>query len=91
MVRISDFQVKDIVNLADGKRLGNLHDLEVDINTGRVLSLIISGSGKWPSLFQREDEIIIPWSKIKKIGKDIIFVDNEVRPLRTIEDEVRQE
>ena len=87
-VRISDLQAKDIVNMNDGKKMGNLHDLEIDMATGKILGLVISAGGKWPSLFQREDEITVPWSRIEKIGTDIIFVDHRNLPLRTIQDEV---
>ncbi|MFS0782388.1 YlmC/YmxH family sporulation protein [Bacillus sp. 1P06AnD] len=75
MGKISEFQVKDIINLADGKRLGNLQDLVINTHTGQIEALIVAANGKWLNLFHREDEVIIPWKKIKKIGKDIIFVD----------------
>lgn len=75
MMKISEFQIKDIVNLSDGKKLGVLQDLEINLKTGQIEAIIISSSGKRMSFFQREDEIVIPWRKIKKIGEDIIFVD----------------
>ena len=87
-VRISDLQAKDIVNMNDGKKMGNLHDLEIDMKTGKILGLVIAAGGRWPSLFQREDEITVPWNRIEKIGTDIIFVDYRNMPLRTIYDEV---
>ena len=87
-VRISDLQAKDIVNMNDGKKMGNLHDLEIDMKTGKILGLVIAAGGRWPSLFQREDEITVPWNRIEKIGTDIIFVDHRNMPLRTIYDEV---
>ncbi len=91
MVKISDFQMKDIVNLADGKKMGSLHDLDIDTETGQIIALIVSGSGRWPALFQRESEIVIPWTKIKKIGADIIFVDfSERMPLKTIQEEAAE-
>ncbi|PLT34290.1 YlmC/YmxH family sporulation protein [Bacillus sp. V5-8f] len=75
MVKISEFQVKDIVNIADGKKLGNLSDLDINITTGVIEAIIVSGSGKLMGLFGREEDIIIPWRKIKKIGADVILVD----------------
>ena len=75
MERISDFQLKDIINLSDGKKLGTLQDLDIDLVTGQINAIIVTPNGKWMTFFQREEEIIIPWRKIKKIGKDIIFVE----------------
>ncbi|WP_050614699.1 PRC-barrel domain-containing protein [Bacillus testis] len=75
MGKISEIQLKDIINLLDGKRLGTLQDLVIDTQTGQIEALIVATNGKWLNLFHRDDEVIIPWRKIKKIGKDIIFVD----------------
>ncbi|WP_019242391.1 MULTISPECIES: YlmC/YmxH family sporulation protein [Bacillus] len=75
MERISEFQLKDIINLSDGKKLGTLQDLDIDLVTGQINAIIVTPNGKWMTFFQREEEIIIPWRKIKKIGKDIIFVE----------------
>ncbi|MEH6940535.1 YlmC/YmxH family sporulation protein [Bacillus sp. JJ722] len=75
MMKISQFQTKDIVNLSDGKKLGILHDLEIHLPTGQINALIVTNHGRWINMFQREEEIIIPWNKIKKIGEDLILVD----------------
>ena len=31
MIKISEFQVKDIVNTLDGKRLGNVGDIDINL------------------------------------------------------------
>ena len=31
MVRISEFQIKDVVNVADGKKLGNISDIDINL------------------------------------------------------------
>ncbi|RFU63359.1 YlmC/YmxH family sporulation protein [Peribacillus glennii] len=78
MVKISEFQVKDIVNIADGKKLGNLSDLDINIATGAIEAIIVSGGGKLMGFFGREEDIIIPWRKIRKIGADVILVDHNI-------------
>ncbi|WP_419883765.1 YlmC/YmxH family sporulation protein [Peribacillus sp. B-H-3] len=75
MVRISDFQIKDIVNISDGKKLGNMSDLEINVDTGAIEAIIVSNAGKLMGLFGKEQDLIIPWRKIKKIGADVILVD----------------
>lgn len=42
MTRISEFQIKDIVNIADGKKLGNMSDLEINTATGKIEAIVVS-------------------------------------------------
>jgi len=74
MVKISEFQTKDVVNVANGKKLGNIGDIDINLQTGQIESLIILGAGKVLGLFGREEETIIPWRNIVKIGADVILV-----------------
>lgn len=74
MVKVTEFQVKDVVNVADGKRLGNIEDFEINLNTGKIEAVVIGGAGKVLGFFGREDEIIIPWKNILKVGEDVILV-----------------
>lgn len=74
MVRISEFQLKDVVNVTDGRKLGNIGDIDINLDTGKIESIIISQTGKLLGFFGKEDEIIIPWNQIIKIGTDVILV-----------------
>jgi YlmC/YmxH family sporulation protein len=74
MVRISEFQLKDVVNVADGKKLGNIGDIEINVLTGKIDAIVISGSGKILGFFGKDEDIIIPWKNILKIGEDVILV-----------------
>lgn len=74
MMRISEFQTKDVVNVANGKKLGNIGDIDIDLETGQIQSLIILGTGKVLGLFGREEETVILWQNIVKIGADVILV-----------------
>lgn len=76
MMKISELQVKDIVNMDNGKRLGHLTDLEINLSTGQIEALIINGSGKMMGLFGKEsEEVFIPWRNIIRIGSDVILVE----------------
>jgi YlmC/YmxH family sporulation protein len=74
MVKISEFQIKDVVNVADGKKLGNIGDIEINLSTGKIEAVIVTGSGKVLGFFGREEDIVIPWKNIIKIGQDVILV-----------------
>lgn len=76
LIKISELQAKDIVNMENGKRLGYLTDVEIHVETGKVTALIINGSGKMMGLFGKGvADIVIPWENIIRIGSDVILVE----------------
>lgn len=87
LTRISEFQVKDIVNIADGKKLGNMTDLEINTGTGKIEAIIVSNSTRWMGVFGKDQEIVIPWHKIKKIGADVILVEHQLLFQTELKDE----
>lgn len=84
MVRTSDMKQKEVINIADGKRLGFVYDVEINLTSGIIESVIVPGNGKFLGIFGKNNDYIIPWDHIKKIGDDIILVDLESRAVRTI-------
>ncbi|MDY4975724.1 MAG: YlmC/YmxH family sporulation protein [Clostridia bacterium] len=75
-MRISDMRQKEVINLSDGKRLGFVCDVGFDLEEGQIQSLIVPGESRI-SLFGKNQDIVIPWESIKKIGNDIVLVDFE--------------
>lgn len=75
MIKISDLRLREVVNVVDGRRLGLIKDFDIDLEAGRIAAIILPGQGRFLGLFGREDELIVPWDKIKKIGIDIILVE----------------
>lgn len=74
MVKISEFQIKDVVNVSDGKKLGNIGDIDINVTTGKIEAIIISGNGRVLGFFGKDEDISIPWKNILKIGHDVILV-----------------
>ncbi|MBM7644279.1 YlmC/YmxH family sporulation protein [Scopulibacillus daqui] len=74
MAKISDFQAKEVVNVENGKRLGHIGDLDVNLTSGKIESLIIPGAGKMMGLLGRDNDVTIPWRNIVRIGADVILV-----------------
>ncbi len=75
MIRISDLARREVVNVNDGKRLGLIEDLELDLEQGMVKAVIIPSAGYiWGKVFRGRDYIIL-WEKIIKIGIDTVLVD----------------
>ncbi len=73
--RITELSCKEVINVCTGQRYGYVNDVEVDCACGKILTLIVHGSVKFPSVFSRSDDVIIPWEAIKRIGDDIILVE----------------
>lgn len=73
-VKISDFQTKEVINITDGKRLGQISDLELDLRQGRIEAIVVPGSGRFMGLFGGGTDLVIPWRNIVKIGSDVILV-----------------
>ncbi len=78
MSRASDFRQKEVVNLNDGKRLGFVYDVEINMESGSVEAIIVPGTGKILGLFGHDSDYVIPWSSIKRVGEDIILVNMDV-------------
>lgn len=79
-MKITDFQAKDVVNIVDGKKLGQISDIELSPKTGQVESIILPAQSKWFGWFQVGEERVIPWQNIVKIGVDVILVKLEISP-----------
>ena len=70
-MRLSDLQLKEIVNISNGKRVGMIIDVNVD-DKGNIINLVLED--KRGRKFSHE-EYNISWNQIVKIGDDIILVD----------------
>ena len=70
-----DFKHKEVINITDAKRLGYVQDVCADLDSGRIISIIVPGNKRMINMFSKEDDIVIAWEKIKCIGDDIILVE----------------
>ncbi len=71
---ISEFQIKDVVDVSSGKKLGTIGDIDINVTSGKIQAIIIGGTGKMMGFFGKEEEMIVPWRNIVKIGEDVILV-----------------
>ena len=70
-----DFKHKEVINITDGKRLGFVQDVNADLNTGTITSIIVPGTTRLLNVFSGGNEIVIPWNKVKVISDDLILVE----------------
>ena len=73
---------KDVVNVVNGAKLGYVCDMEVDCSSGMLVSIIIPGKLKLFGLLGREEDIVIGWDAMRKIGEDIILVEYTTATIR---------
>lgn len=72
-MRLSELQHKDVVNIIDGKKIGNIIDVSIN-SDGNMSGLIVEKTKFFISMFTNRNEIEISWKQIEKIGEDVILV-----------------
>ncbi|PWU68942.1 MULTISPECIES: YlmC/YmxH family sporulation protein [Gracilibacillus] len=77
MITLSAMQMKDIVFIEDGTKIGNLTDIEINVEIGRITNLVVATKSKVFGVFGESREIIIPWENVMKIGQDVILVKKD--------------
>ena len=70
---LTDLTEKQVINICDGRNLGYIADFMADICTGRLTAIIVPSECGFFGLKKGKD-IVIPWEKICRIGKDAIIV-----------------
>lgn len=85
MVKLSELQIKEVIVVESGKRLGHIADLEIDAERGKIISIILMEREK-SSFFGKPNEVIIYWDQIVTIGSDVILVHEQSTPRLFTED-----
>lgn len=75
-MRFSELKQKEVINVNNGRRLGCVSDLEIDVVCGQVCAIIVPGIPKLTRLFRNDcGGLVIPWGRVVKLGDDVILVD----------------
>ena len=73
--RFTNLTCKEVICLCDGRRLGFISDANIDPCNGRITAIIVPGPCRFFGIWGRQDDFVIPWECIKRIGPDIVLVD----------------
>ncbi|MBQ7917913.1 MAG: YlmC/YmxH family sporulation protein [Clostridia bacterium] len=73
-ISYNELKSKEIINLADGKKLGHVIDVIFDSVNGKVRGIVVPGEKKF---FRKSEDIFIPLEKVRKIGDDVVLIRYE--------------
>lgn len=73
-MRVYDMRQKEVINICDGERIGEVCDICFEAESGCITDLIVPGPCRICGLFGRDHEYIIPYRCIIQIGSDVILV-----------------
>lgn len=76
MVSTQDLKNKEVINIYNGKSMGFVEDITLNLEKGTVEGIVIpqSGGGLF-SFFHRGGEIVVPWRCIRRIGDEVVLVE----------------
>lgn len=76
MISTQNIKNKEVINIYDGKSLGFVYDIELNLEKGIIEGIIVPAQRSFFNFFGRGDnDYVIKWKDIKRIGDDVILVD----------------
>ncbi|MDV3427803.1 MAG: YlmC/YmxH family sporulation protein, partial [Bacillota bacterium] len=73
---LEDIKRLQVVEINTGKIIGFIKDFRIDLNSYKIKSMIIPLKNY--SIFNKINSIEIKWDNIKKIGEDVILVQENL-------------
>lgn len=73
--KFTDLHCKEVICISDGRRLGFITDVIIQLPKGEISAIVVPGRCKLGGLGPPRDDFVIPWGNICRIGPDIVLVD----------------
>ena len=73
--RLADLRYKEVINVLDGSRYGYVEDVEFDPDSGQIAALVVPDRPRLFGLLGRGEDVVIPWSAVRRFGEDLILVE----------------
>ncbi len=70
-----ELRCKEVVNVVDGRKLGHMVDMVIDLMSARVLGIVVPDGKSFWNVFKSSSQLFIPFNCIVKIGEDAILVE----------------
>ena len=81
-IKFSNLQCKEVICVSDGRRLGYISDIQIEVPEGNITAILVPGPCKFGGILGPHDDFCIPWHCICKIGPDIVLVDTRPEDCR---------
>jgi len=76
MLNTDSIKNKEVINICDGKSMGFVCDIEINLKEGRIDGIVIPRQRGLFSIFGKEsDEFVIKWKDVRTVGDDVILVE----------------
>ena len=76
VMSFSELRQKDVINVFDGRKLGRPIDLILNDSNCVDAIVVPNQTGGLLNFFRQDkDGCVIPWSKVRRIGDDVILVE----------------
>lgn len=75
MYSINNLRLMEVIDINTGAKIGFIKDFKIDCDNYKIEAILLPmQKNTW---FSKQDMLEIPWSRVKKIGVDVILVDAE--------------
>lgn len=74
-VRFWQLSNMEVINCKNGKRLGCVGDIGLNLEKGCITELYVPTGGKYWGCIGKKGEFCIPFCCVVKFGSDVILVD----------------
>ena len=76
MLNTEEIRNKEVINIYDGKSMGFVCDIEINLKEGRIDGIVLPGDKSFMKIFGRgTNDYIVKWKYVKTVGEDVILVD----------------
>ena len=76
MLSTDKLKNKEVINIYDGRSIGFVSDIEVNIEKGTIEGIVIPSERGFFAFFSKnEEDMLITWDKVRTVGDDEILVD----------------
>ena len=76
MLSTDKLKKKEVINIYDGRSIGFVSDIEVNIEKGTIEGIVIPSERGFFAFFgKNEEDMLITWDKVRTVGDDVILVD----------------
>lgn len=76
MISTDKLKNREVINIRDGKSLGYIYDIEINLELGTIEGIVIPAErGLFHFLGGKNDDLVVKWDRIRTIGDDVVLVD----------------